>query len=104
MKIIKQLTEYIEEEICDSEKYITKSLEVKTDYPEVANTLYMLSLEELKHMTLLHEQVVKLIEEYRKTKGEPPAPMLAVYDFLHKKFIEQTKGIKILQDMYVEKK
>lgn len=103
MKIIKKLCEYIEEELGDSEKYILKALECKDKYAELANVFYTLSLEEMKHMQILHEQVVKIIEEYRKTKGEPPAPMLAVYDYLHKKFIDETKEIKIMQNMYIEK-
>jgi ferritin len=55
MRIIKQLAEYIEEEICDSEKYALMAMELKESYPEVANVMYMLSLEEMKHMQLLHE-------------------------------------------------
>ena len=103
MKIIKKLSEYIEEEICDSEKYALMALEQKEKHPEIANTLYMLSLEELKHMQLLHEQVVKVIEEYKKSVGDPPEDMQAIYDFLHKRFINETKEVKILQNMYVEK-
>ena len=103
MKLIKEISEYIEEEICDSEKYALMALELKESYPDVANIMYMLSLEEMKHMQLLHEQVTKVIAEYRKTKGDPPVEMQAVYDFLHKRNIDHAKEVKILQDMYVEK-
>ena len=103
MKIIKCLNEFIEEEIGDSEKYIKKALEIKEEFPEVAEVLNVLSGEEMKHMQLLHNQVVKLIENYRKTKGEPPEPMLAVYNYLHEKAIDEVKEIKILQQMYLEK-
>jgi len=54
MKIIKQLCEYIHEEICDAEKYITKALEIREEFPEVAEALSMLSGEEMKHMQVLH--------------------------------------------------
>jgi len=50
MKIIKCLTSYIDEEIGDSKKYIEKAIEVKEEYPEVAELFNKLSLEELKHM------------------------------------------------------
>lgn len=68
----------------------------------MAEVLNMLSAEEMKHMQMLHNQVVKLIENYRKEKGEPPASMLAVYDYLHEKFIEEAKEVKMMQQMYME--
>ena len=97
MKIIKCLSEYIEEEIGDSEKYIKKALAVKNEYPEVAELMNMLSAEEMKHMNLLHNMVVKLIENYRKSEGEPPANMMAVYDYLHQKYIDEAKEVKVMQ-------
>ena len=103
MKIIKCLSKYIEDEIGDAEKYIEKALEVRIEYPEVADTLAALSNEEMRHMQVLHNQVVKLIEVYKKEKGEPPAPMQAIYDMLHEKYIEEAKEVKILQQMYTEK-
>ena len=103
MKIIKQLSEYIEEELEDSEKYILKALEYKSEYPDTANTFYQLSVEEIRHMNLLHDQVVRLIEDYKRTSGSPPEAMQAIYDFLHKRFITQTKEIKIMQEMYQSK-
>lgn len=102
MRIIKRLSEYIEEELEDSEKYILKAMEYKESWPEVASTLYVLSLEEMKHMQLLHDQVTKIIENYRKEKGEPPEPMMAIYEYLHKKFIHKSKEIKIMQNTYNE--
>lgn len=102
MKIIKCLEEYIHEEIHDAEKYIEKALKIKDTYPEVAELMNMLSNEEMKHMQLLHNQVVKLIETYRKSEGEPPAEMMAVYNYLHEKAIEEAKEVKVLQQMYLE--
>ena len=103
MKIIKCLNEYIEEEIGDAEKYIKKALEVKEEYPELADLFNTLSTEELKHMQALHGAVVKLIDAYKKTYGEPPAPMLAVYEYLHEKSIDEVKEVRLLQQMYMEK-
>lgn len=103
MKIIKCLTEFIHEEIHDANKYIEKALEIREEYPEVAELLNVLSSEEMRHMQMLHSQVAKLIDQYRKTTGEPPVAMMAVYDYLHEKAIGETKEVKVLQQMYSEK-
>ena len=102
MKIIKCLSEYIEEEIADAGKYIDKAMMVKSEYPELADTLYQLSLEEMGHMTRLHNEVEKLILAFRKEHGDPPENMLAVYDYLHERAINKAKEVKVAQQMYRE--
>jgi len=102
MKIIEELSEYIDEEINDSCKYGKLALEWKTKKRNLADVFYTLSIEELHHMQMLHGEVVRLIEEYRQTNGEPPANMLAVYDYLHKKQIEHAGEAKSYQMMYKE--
>ena len=100
MQIIKKLSGMIKEEIQDAEKYANCALNNKETDKTLADTFYTLSNEELKHMEVLHGQVVRIIEEYRKTKGDPPKEMQAVYDYLHEEQIEAVKEIKILLAMY----
>ena len=51
-------------------------------------------------MSGLHSEVVTIINDYRKTNGEPPAPMMAIYDYMHERFIEKAAAIKNLQDLF----
>jgi ferritin len=102
MKIIKCLSEYIEEELHDADKYITKAMMVKSEYPDVAELLYQLSLEEMTHMNRLHSEVEKIIATYRRQTGEPPAEMQAVYDYVHQKNIEKAKLVKVAQASFRE--
>ena len=100
MKIIKTLSEYMQEEIHDSEKYVLAALNFKEEFPEVADKLYMLSNEEMNHMQILHNVVASIIQKYRKENGEPPSDMLAIYNFVHENLINDEKEVKILQSMY----
>ena len=102
MKLIKELSHRIEEELCDAEWYVTKALENRDDRSDLADTYYALSLDEMKHMTLLHNIVVKLIEEVRKSGKEIPVGMEEFYDYLHQNHIEKAKEVRILQAMYRE--
>ena len=102
MKIIQDLSSYIDEELGDAQKYIKKALLIKTNCPELADTFYQLSLEEMSHMNRLHNEVEKQIAAFKKTEGEPPEGMQLLYDVLHEKAIEQAKEIRVLQSMYRE--
>lgn len=100
MKLIQQLSDRISEEISDAKYYAKFALEVKDEHPDLSQTLYNISLEEMGHMGRLHDAVAKIIADYRKEKGEPPASMMAVYEYLHKRQIEKAAEAKALQAMY----
>ena len=102
MKLIEKLSDKISEEICDGKHYVKMALEYRDEYPELGRLLYNLSLEEMDHMNRLHGAVVDIIESYRKANGEPPANMLAVYDYLNEQQIEKAAKVKHLQTMYKE--
>lgn len=48
----------------------------------------------------IYEEVVKVIKRYREKHGDLPAEMQAIYDWQHKKRIERTKEVKVLQNHY----
>ena len=102
MKIIKLLSEKIEDEVCDAKSYAKLAVEYKDEYPELSRDFYNLSLQEMDHMNVLHNEVTTIIKRYRETNGEPPADMMAVYEYLHKKQIDMSLEVKTLQTMYKE--
>ena len=100
MKIIEKLSRMIEEELDGAEEYIECALKYKDEHPSVAKAFYDISLVEMQHVTILHNEVTRLIEEHRRKVGDPPAPMLAVYNYLHEKHMKKAHEIKLYQDEY----
>lgn len=100
MKIIKELSEMIEEELEGAGNYIEMALRYKEENPSLAAVFYEISTQEMNHVNMLHEEVVKVIKKYREKHGDPPPEMQAIYDWQHKKHIEQTKEVKVLQNHY----
>lgn len=100
MKIIKELSEMIEEELEGAEEYAKNAVFYKTDNPMLAKTFYDISIEEMRHVDMLHNEVVSIIEKHKREHGEPPAPMLAVYEFLHKRNIEWAAEIRSYQNEF----
>ena len=102
MQIIKKLSRMIGEELDDAEKYARCALNHRDDDTSLAEMFYSLSLEEMKHMEMLHKAVVKKIEEVRQSGIEVPPGMQEMYDYLHEQHIEHAKEVRMLQSMYRE--
>ncbi len=100
MKLIKELEELIEDEIHDVKKYAKMAAALKSDHPTLAHTLYTISTQEDAHQAAIHAEVVKIIEEHRRTHGEPPAAMIAVYEYVHDRHIEKLEEARRYQEIY----
>lgn len=100
MKDIKLLVEHIEEELEDACTYAELALEYKNKDQDLAQMFYKLSNDEMTHKDNLHNAVVRIIADYKRTTGEPPIEMAAVYDFMHKRFMERAEKIVNLQNLY----
>ena len=102
MKLIEKLSDMIEEELDDAEKYVECALKHKDDHRSLADVFYTISTEEMRHVNLLHQEATRIIEDYRRDEGDPPENMLAVYDYLHRRQVEHATNIRVMQTMYKE--
>ena len=100
MKIIKDISAMIEDELNGAEHYAMYALQHKTDHSMLADVLFEISNQEMRHVNMLHEEIVKLIKDYRDKHGEPPSAMQAIYDWIHNRQIEDAKEIKVLQNQF----
>ena len=96
MKVIKCLSEDIEATLDMAEENIKKAIMYSTESPVAAKAFYMKSVTLMDSIKPQHDAVVALIEGYKKEKGEPPAPMMAIYDYMHERHIAKAAAIKSL--------
>lgn len=103
MKIIKELSCMIEDELNGAEEYIKAALREKEGDFELAKMFFELAREEMGHMEKLHNAVAKIIRSYRDKNGDPPAAMQAVYDYLHEAHMERAAHIQWYITKFTEK-
>ena len=102
MKVIKYLSEMIEDELEGAEHYAENAIKYKEEMPALAETLFEISTQEMRHVNMLHDKVVEIINRHRAEHGEPPAAMMAIYEWEHNRQIDKAKKVKILQTQYRE--
>ncbi len=100
MKIIMKLSERINEEIADAKYYAKHALKFRDKRRSLADTMFQISQEEMRHAQMLHGEVTKIIDEYRALKGDPPPIMQQLYDYYHEQSMEAMDEARNLQQMY----
>lgn len=102
MKIIEQLSDKIADELECAEEYAKCALMQKDERPSLAEIYFRIANDKMGHVTLLHNEVVAIINEYQKAKGEPPEGMKTLYNILHRKHIEHAAAVKGMLSLYKE--
>lgn len=101
MKVIKTIVENIEEETDGAENYAKLATQYKETDKMLADVYAKLAAVELDHVNLLHDQVVRVIKDWKATSGkEVPVSMQAVWDYEHQRSIDKVAKIKALLEMY----
>lgn len=99
MRIIKDLSKRIKEELHDAEGYAKLALEHKMDQPELAEAYHRLAKDEIGHANLLHEKVVSMIRKASTEREVPPA-MREIWAWQHEEIIEEEAETRRLVEMY----
>lgn len=100
MKSIKDMSCTIEDILESADKNIRLAVKYKEDDPDSSKVYYSKSVEELNSIKPFHDRVVTIIKNYRAEKGEPPAPMMAMYNYEHEKHLDKNASIRKLQELY----
>lgn len=99
MEIIKKISQKIDSELEDAERYIKCAYKVRDEYPQLADTYYKLSLAEMGHVNMLHDNVKNIINEYKRNNDVPEA-MQVLYEYLHERQIKWASKISAKQEAF----
>ena len=99
MQLIADMVDEIMEEYNDAEKYAKKAIEFQESRPSLAGKYAAMAKQELEHGDKLHSEIVTIIQEHRAKNGQPPEPMMQVYNWEHKKMIDHVARVKALLAM-----
>lgn len=102
MRIIKELSKRIKEELHDAEWYAKAAMENKMEHPDLADAYHHLSKEEMSHANLLHEKVVAIIRK-ASAEREPPPVMRELWAWQHEEIVEEEAEVVRLIEMYNKK-
>ena len=70
MRLIKDITDDMLEEVHDAKCRAERAMEFKPLYPDIAQREIDIAAQELTHAEKDHKSAMDLIEEFKKTKGE----------------------------------
>lgn len=104
---VSKVTEYefkpVEHNPVDNSNFITRAelaIQYATEDRALADTYITLAKEEVTHMNRLHEQVMRVIAEYRNKNGEPPQAMTDIYNWEHKRIVKQAAQVQVVINSY----
>lgn len=100
MKEIKCLVDDIKDELEGAERYAKLALQYKHTDRQLADIYAKLAGVESEHVTVLHDQVVRLIKEHKEEGNDIPPAMQAVYDWEHEKMIDNLTRVRSIISMY----
>lgn len=100
MKVLKHLIEKADDTLEEVEWYAEKALHYKTEHKQLADVYNKIADMHIQIYDMLHKQMVELIDEHKRMGHNPPAEMLAIWEYEHEKLIEEFSEAKVMVDEY----
>ena len=100
MRIIKDLIKKMDDTLEEIEFYAKEAHHLRVDHKQLADTYAKVGEMHVEIYKMLHDRVVALIAE-EKQKGVPvPPEMQAIWDYEHRKLVEDFNIAKYLLEEY----
>jgi hypothetical protein len=100
MKILKDLIEKANDTLDEIEWYAEKAHHLHTERKCLADTYIKIAEMHITIYNMLHEKMVMLIDEQKKSGVQVPIAMQSIWDYEHEKLIKEFAEAKYLIEEY----
>lgn len=100
MKILKDLIEKANDTMEEIEWYGEKAHHLRTDHKALADTYIKIAEMHVSIYSMLHEKMVMLIDEQKRSGAHVPSEMQVIWDYEHERLIKEFSEAKFLVDEY----
>ena len=89
MKVMQVIIDHMNDTLKEANEYYRDYIVFKDSYPRVAQTSIEMAQTHMSLYNKWHDVIVYIINEYKTKNGELPPVMKELYDYEHKKLIEE---------------
>ena len=100
MKILKDLIQKADDTLEEIEWYAEKAHHLRSEHKSLADVYIKIAEMHITIYNMLHEKMVMLIEEEKKKGVQPPAAMMAIWEYEHEKLVREFAEVKYLIEEY----
>lgn len=100
MKMLTHLIDKADETMDEIEWYAEKAHHLKSENKPLADAYIKVAEMHITIYGILHDQMVNLIEKYKKEGNEPPREMMAIWSYEHEKLMKEFEQMKYMVDDY----
>lgn len=94
MKAIQIIVNHMDDTLDEANEYYKDYIIYKDEHPMLASTALDMAKTHLELYSKWHIVVTNMINEYKKTKGEPPETMKSLWNYKHEKLMEDYDKLK----------
>lgn len=100
MKVLKDLIEKANDTMEEVEWYAEKAHHLRNDHKPLADVYIKIAEQHIGIYNMLHEKMVMLIDEQKKSGVQVPPAMQAIWDYEHEKLVKEFAEAKYLIEEY----
>jgi hypothetical protein len=100
MRILVDLIEKANDTMEEVEFYAEKAHHLRAEHKSLADTYNKIAEMHIEIYKMLHEKMVELIGEHKRSGHQPPPEMLAIWNYEHEKMVKMFSEAKYMVEEY----